>query len=146
MREMNRARTSAEARHSISPGLGIVSLVFSLILLAASCATRQALETVKTEAGTAVIDMKASDFKFEPNNLKARRGDILEFNITNVSGTTHNFTIKDPKGEVLQSADLPPHKTTTVTVTVAEAGTYHFYCDKPLHSTLGMKGWLDVVE
>lgn len=146
MRETKRARKHAQAPFSISRGLGTAWLVFSLVLIAASCATRQALETIKAEAGTAVIDMQASDFKFEPNNLKARRGDILEFNITNVSGTTHNFTIKNPKGEILQSADLPPHKTTSVTVTVSEAGTYHFYCDKPLHATLGMKGWLDVVE
>ncbi len=122
---------------------GFALLCAAAIFLAAACAARQPLVTVGPGKGQAVA-ITASDFKFVPNNIKAYKGDVLLLKIENTSGTGHNFTIKDPGGNTLQSVPLPSKETVTVKVELADSGTYEFYCDKPLHSTLGMKGWIQV--
>ena len=68
------------------------------------------------------------------------RGDTLVFEIANTSSTTHNFTIKDPGGRIIESVDLPGKKSVSVEIPLPEAGTYEFYCDKPFHPAMGMKG------
>jgi uncharacterized cupredoxin-like copper-binding protein len=68
---------------------------------------------------------------------------LIVFRIENISGSGHNFTITDPKGNTLQSVSLPSKETTTVKVPLPEAGTYGFYCDKPMHSGFGMKGSIE---
>jgi plastocyanin len=115
-------------------------------LAAGACGHRQPLTVVNAPEGKAVVEMKTSDFKFTPNNLEARAGDRLEFRIENVSGKDHNFTIKNPKGEILRSVALLAHQTVTLTLAPPADGTYHFYCDVDLHSTLGMKGWITVTK
>lgn len=91
-----------------------------------------------------VIAMKADDYKFEPNNLQTRQGDTITFKIENVSGKTHNFTIKDPQGKTVKNVDLPSKQTIEVTVPFTQTGKYDFHCDKPLHSSFGMKGQVTV--
>jgi plastocyanin len=115
-----------------------------LALAAGACVHREPLVTVAT--GGALIEMKASDYKFTPDNLKAHVGDKIEFKIENVSGKNHNFTIKGPKGEVLKSVALPVHETVTVPIRLDAEGTYHFYCDIGPHATLGMKGAVTVTK
>jgi len=46
--------------------------------------------------GEKTIEIKASSFNFEPNNIRASQGDTIILNVTNISGNKHNFTIKDP--------------------------------------------------
>jgi plastocyanin len=87
---------------------------------------------------------KAESFKFEPNDIKAHRGDILTIKVENGAGIEHNLTIKTPQDNTLMSVDIPAKGTVSVKVSLAETKTYHFYCDKPLHSTLGMKGQIEV--
>jgi len=124
---------------------GLIAFWLGLLLAVAACASQQPLVTIGPSKGETVIEAKASNFKFEPNNIKAYKGDELVFRIENISGTGHNFTIKDPEGHTLQSLPLPPKETTTVKVTLSEGGTYEFYCDKPFHSAFGMKGRVEVV-
>ncbi len=122
----------------------LTALCLGVLLLAAACATRQPLVTMEPAKGETVLPIRASSFKFEPNNIRAYKGDAIEFRIDNVSGTDHNFTIKDPNGHILKSVTLPSKKTTAVSVDLTEAGVYEFYCDKPFHSTFGMKGRIEV--
>src|SRR5512143_3831397 len=89
------------------------------------------------------IDMQVDSFVFTPNNIKAVQGNIITFNITNVSGKEHNFTITDRQGRIMQSVNLPAKKTVPVTVTLSEAGVYDFFCNKPFHTSLGMKGRIE---
>ena len=51
--------------------------------------------------------MEASSFKFTPNNIKANQGDEITINITNISDAGHDFTIKDPQGQIIKHVDLP---------------------------------------
>lgn len=90
--------------------------------------------------------MTASNFKFEPAVIQARVGDNLSLEIRNTASGAHNFTLKDPKGQILKSYDLPPNQKITVRVSLREPGVYEFFCDKPFHSTMGMKGRLEVAQ
>ncbi len=118
-------------------------LLLTVLLTAWGCAKLQEPVTVTGEGGK-TISVSADNFEFKPNNIRINRGETVEFKITNVSVTEHNFTIKDPGGKILQSVDLPPKQTVPVTVQFSENGTYDFYCDKPLHSKFGMKGIVQV--
>ncbi len=90
--------------------------------------------------------MTASNFKFDPSVVQAKVGDNILLEIRNTSSGTHNFALKDPKGKVIKSIDLPPNQKTTVKISLKEAGVYKFYCDKPFHPSMGMKGRLEVAQ
>lgn len=114
-----------------------------VLLFAFACAGQQ--KTVSVAPGERTIDIKASDFKFDPDDLKAHKGDVLTLNIENISsGTLHNITVKSPQGNTMAEADIQPKSSAKVTVRLTEAGTYSFYCDRPFHSSLGMKGKIEV--
>ena len=99
-------------------------------------------------AGTTeqIVEMGAVNFSFEPNNLKVYTGNVLVFKIQSLSDTGHNFTITGPEGETIKDVALPVNEMTKVRVKFMKSGTYRFYCNKPFHSTLGMKGQAVVVE
>jgi plastocyanin len=120
-------------------------MAIGILFITASCSRVQApIKPTVAEGDKQVVEMKASSFSFDPNNIEAKQGDTLLIKIRNVSSTAHNLTLKDPKGRIIQSADLPPNETVTMAVELPVAGTYEFYCDKPLHPTLGMKGKIQV--
>jgi plastocyanin len=120
---------------------GKIAILVMLILMF-GCAGHQKAVTI--ESGQSTIQLKASDFAFDPNVLKGRKGDVLTIVVENVSGTTHNLTVKSPQGNVLADVDISPKGTAKATVNLAEAGTYPFYCSKTMHSTFGMKGSIEV--
>lgn len=95
----------------------------------------------KREAG---YSLNASNFKFKPDNLRIPKPGPVTLAVENISDIEHNFTIKNPKRQVLKSVDLPPKKKTTVTFDLPEPGKYEFYCDIDSHASLGMKGQIQV--
>lgn len=96
------------------------------------------------EKGKRVIHLNASNFKFKPDNLRIPKPGPVTLAVENISDIEHNFTIKNPKRQVLKSVDLPPKKKTTVTFDLPEPGKYEFYCDIDSHASLGMKGQIQV--
>jgi uncharacterized cupredoxin-like copper-binding protein len=56
------------------------------------------------------------------------------------------ITVKDPQGQVIATVNLPAGETIFVEAEFKEPGTYKFYCNKPLHSTLGMNGKIVVMR
>ncbi len=85
----------------------------------------------------------ASSFDFKPDAIRVvGQGKRLTLIIENVAGIEHNITVKNPAGELLVTQNLPAHQTVRVEVHLAQLGKYTFYCDKPFHPTLGMKGRL----
>lgn len=104
-----------------------LTIICAAVLLAfAACASQQPLVTIGQSKGEVVLDMKASSFAFEPNNIKAYRGDVIVLKIENISGSGHNFTIEDPQGNTVQSVGLPSKDTVTVKVPLAQVGSYEF--------------------
>ncbi len=124
----------------------LIVLWLGVVLAVAACASQQPLVTIGPSTGETAIHIDAGNFKFEPNNLQAYKGDVLVLKIENISGTGHNFTIKNPAGGTIQSVPLTPKETTTVKVDLSETGTYEFYCDKPFHAAFGMKGRIEVIQ
>ena len=117
-----------------------------MVLWLGGCASLQPQVALSEKQGEKVVELKAESFKFEPNNIKAFDGDAVLFRIENSSDSAHNFTIKNPQQQILNSVALPAGKTVEIKVSFAEPGVYEFYCDKPLHSSLGMKGQVEVVK
>jgi uncharacterized cupredoxin-like copper-binding protein len=136
-----RGFAALRTRRVVASGLSVLP-----VLLLFACAHRQALVNVNAEQGRAVIILKASNFKFSPNNLRVRLGDKLELRIENISGANHNFTLKNPRGEVIRDVELPAHEMVLVPVDFPEEGTYEFHCNKPFHAGFGMKGWIQVTN
>ncbi len=118
-------------------------MCFFLVLAALSaCAGGQKTPTLVKPGG--VLTMKMDSYSFDPNYIRARPGDVLTINLQNVSGREHNLTIKDPQGKTILSQDVPSRSTATVKVDLPAPGIYDFHCDKTGHSTLGMKGRIEV--
>ena len=90
------------------------------------------------------VHIKASSFEYRPNNIKVPELGPLTLVVENISGIEHNITVTNPEGQVLKSVNLPPKKTTSVSIVLPAYGTYDFYCDKPFHAILGMKGQIQV--
>jgi len=123
----------------------LLALATGLLVSLSSCSHLQApMKPTASEGKTKVVEMAASSFGFDPNNIEASQGDLLVILVTNRSSISHNLTITDPQGRMIQSVELPGKQTARVELGLALAGTYDFYCDKPLHSTLGMKGQIQV--
>ena len=117
-----------------------------MVILLAGCASLQPQVVLSEKEGEKVVELKAESFKFGPNNIKAFEGDTLLFRIENSSDSAHNFTIMNPQQQAINSVALPAKKTVEIKVSFAGPGIYEFYCDKPLHSSFGMKGQVEVVK
>ena len=115
-----------------------------LVLLSGCGGSKKSVNVAAAPDGNVTVEMKASNYAFDPGVIVARKGDTLVLHVTNVSGEKHNITVKDPSGKVIKSADLPGHEAVTMEIPLETAGVYPFYCDVDLHSTLGMKGRIEV--
>ena len=121
------------------------SAVALLVLLSGCGGHKQTVNVAQAAPGQKVtVEMKARNFAFDPAVIVAKKGETLVLKITDVSGEAHNITVKDPAGKVVQEEDIPGHQTITVEIPLTAAGVYSYYCDKPFHSTLGMKGRIEV--
>jgi len=87
------------------------------LLAAVGCTSLGPSVTVKNAAqGEKVIQLKASSFKFNPNNIKVPEPGPLTLVVENVADIEHNITIKSPEGQILKSVNLPAKETTSVTL------------------------------
>ena len=94
-------------------------MMLALIVSLWACSHLQT--PVSAEGQETTIEMTAGNFKFEPNNITTRTGSKLTFNIKNISGTLHNFTLKDPNGVIIQNIDIPPEQSVQVKIAFPES-------------------------
>lgn len=118
--------------------------VLMLTWMLVGCAGKGTLFEVPVGSGEKEVALKASSFAFDPAVIKAWQGDVLLFKVENVAAMDHNLTITSPGGKILASVTLPAGKTVSVPVTLAESGTHALSCDRPMHTTLGMSGRIEV--
>lgn len=116
---------------------GVVAL---LLAVPAGCAGPKVSVSVPEGTGEKRVAVEARSFGFEPNEILARSGDRLLLEVENTAGIDHNLTVLDPAGEVLLSRPLPAGRKVPIELNIEQPGDYPFYCDKPLHPSLGMKG------
>ena len=126
-------------RRGILVKIALVLLLFSGSALV-GCASHRVSFTVPDGPGEKTIQLKASSFAFKPNEIIARQGDRLVLQVENTVGIGHNLTMEDPQGNLLFSLVLPAGQTLKRELDLPQSGEYLFYCDKPLHSTMGMTG------
>jgi plastocyanin len=124
--------------------IGIGFLILALALSAGACGKLQK-PILLTTGQESVVMVEANDYSFVPNHFQTYQGTSIVFTIQNTSGSGHNFTIKDPAGNILQSAEVAPQKSVEVKVDFPHIGVYPFYCDRPFHRTLGMEGRVEAV-
>jgi plastocyanin len=129
-------------RKGLAVGWRILGLLI-IFLWVAACAGLQQKPMV-LEPGEQTLALKVDSFSFEPNSIKTRQGAVLTIQVKNVSGMEHNLTIKSPQGNILVNVNIPAKGTAEAKVDLGQPGTYPFYCDKPFHSIMGMKGQIEV--
>ncbi len=121
-----------------------VLVILVVIAAIAGCAGRAAQTAAPMSSGGSMIEIEAHGFKFSPNKIRVENRGLLAIEIKNVSGSEKNFTLKDPRGKVLMSRNISAGGSVIVNVELPDTGIYKFYCDKTLHSALGMKGQIVV--
>lgn len=88
----------------------------------------------------AVINVKGTEYAFDPSSISATAGAATTLRLTNAGVVEHDITIDALAVKVLAK----PGETKEVTLTNLKAGTYEFHCSIPGHKEAGMKGTLDV--
>jgi len=117
-----------------------------LCILLVGCATQHnPVEITASERQKGVL-IEAKSFEFRPNIIKVNGPGTLSLDIRNVASTEHNFTLKNPEGEIIKSVNLPEGKTVAVEIILPRPGIYPFYCDKSFHASFGMKGAVEVAK
>ncbi len=119
-----------------------ILVVLVIIAFLAGCASRGKGQSTAApmSSGGNIIEIDASSFKFSPNEIRVEKPGLLPIEIKNVSGSEHNFTLKDPGGKKIKSVKLNPHGSAIINVELSQPGVYKFYCNRTFHSTLGMSG------
>ena len=128
------------------PSRHVLGGATALLVLLAGCGGNKRVVNVAAAApGQKVtVEMKASNYAFDPGRIVARVGDTLVLHIINVSQEKHDITVKNPSGKIIKSEDLPSGQTVTVEVPLPTAGVYQFFCAIDFHAGLGMKGRIEV--
>jgi uncharacterized cupredoxin-like copper-binding protein len=120
------------------------SVLLCTILI--GCATQQNPVAVTASERQSGVHMEAKSFEFRPNIIKVNGPGILSLDIKNVASAEHNFTLKNPEGQIIKAVNLPAGKTVVVEIALPRPGTYPFHCDKPLHASFGVKGAIEVAK
>ncbi|MCE5335765.1 MAG: hypothetical protein LLG06_14375 [Desulfobacteraceae bacterium] len=127
------------ANRIVSVALGLLMVV----MLAAGCSSKKARPDGVAgfmSSGGSIVRIDASRYNFSPNSVSVEKPGLLAVEIANRSGSSNNFTLKDPGGKVIKSVDVPAHGTVISNIELEHAGTYTFYSNKMLRASLGAKG------
>ena len=104
------------------------------------------------------LQVELSEFDYEPETLKFRKGQPYALKLTNTGSITHRFVARGffraiavrgivyEDGEAgyptIEAVSLEPQETKTLYFVPVISGNYDLSCDRPLHATLGMVGRL----
>jgi plastocyanin len=123
-----------------------IFLILMTILILIGCASRSGFGPaylIYPEIRPILIELQS--YSFEPNHLVIlQRQSPIAFRLTNTANTWHNFTLLDPRRNVISKKDLIPNESITFTVEPLSPGNYLFYCNRFLHRHKGMEGMLMV--
>ena len=114
-------------------------LVLAGVLSACAGASHRALDVEGNQ-----VTILADSFSFNPSVIRVEPDTVLEITLENVAALGHNLAIKDPDGRTIVNQDVAAGASERIRVKLERPGIYEFYCDKPLHPSLGMKGEIRV--
>ncbi len=112
-----------------------IFIVFGLVALVSRSGAQVAGQSTQT------ITIKANDVQFDVDTVTASVGQTVTIRFENDDNMDHALSIDALN---VQSVEVKPHGTTSITFTPQKAGTYPFYCPLPGHAALGMVGTLQV--
>lgn len=133
-----------------------ITILLSTALLLAACSTKQASTNntstnppasattessgTATQGATKEVMVTGSSFKFDPAEIKVKKGDTVKITFKNIGGR-HDFTLPDfnVKTNTLQSGQEE-----TVQFVADKTGTFEYFCSVGNHREMGMKGNLIV--
>ncbi len=96
--------------------------------------------TAPNETGNVItVKMDAKMFAFLPNEIRAKKGDLVRLTITSID-VPHTFTL--PAYGIDQK--LPVGQDVVIEFIADKVGTFSFSCMMPGHADKGMKGTLIV--
>ncbi|USL44397.1 cupredoxin domain-containing protein [Priestia megaterium] len=101
--------------------------------------------------------ISTAEYQYTPYNLSIKKGQTVTLRLENNGKIEHDLEFKRAKGIKIQNGNVHQHegnnalhlhatpgKTSQITVTFTQDGTYDFYCTLPSHEQLGMKGTITV--
>ena len=102
-------------------------------------------------AQPATVEVRMSNFKFEPRSIQLRAGQDYALTLINQSSGGHSFAARDFFAAASVNAadralvgqgkiEVPGHQRRTIRFRAAPAGTYKVKCTHTLHGTFGMNG------
>ncbi|HEY7106535.1 MAG TPA: plastocyanin/azurin family copper-binding protein [Acidimicrobiia bacterium] len=96
------------------------------------------------KAGARQIDVDARSFKFTPDTIDVKAGENIAIALHS-EDQTHDFVIEG-KGSMptTKVVEVQGGKTATGGFSIAQPGTYTFYCSIPGHRAAGMVGTITV--
>lgn len=98
---------------------------------------------VRSEADkTVTVNMSGGSFYFNPNEIKAKKGDTVVINFSN-DGGMHNFTIDEFNAK---TKTVKTGETDSISFVVDKTGSFEYYCSVGQHRSMGQKGMLIVEE
>lgn len=110
-------------------------------------------QRVAAAAGEQTVEMQASEFWFDPEQVTVKLG-VIRFVVRNVGELRHVLTV-EWEGGGGASIRVPPGQTKTLEVTLEQSGSYVFFCPIEdegeggsliVHRDKGMEGRLIVAQ
>lgn len=98
-------------------------------------------ESSEVAEGAREIEVSASSFAFDPDEIEAKAGEDIAIVLTSTD-IVHDFTIDELDAHVAADAS----ETATGGLRADESGSYTFYCSVAGHREQGMEGILVVEE
>jgi len=87
----------------------------------------------------ATLEVDASEFAFDPDELSASADSVTAIRVTNVGSIEHDLRIDEADLTIVTARSETAEGTFSL-----PAGTYTFYCSIPGHREAGMEGALTV--
>lgn len=97
---------------------------FAIAAIVGSCALTMLARAQEPQAVPQVVKITASKFHFSPDHITLKKGQPVTLELTSTD-TTHGFLIRALKIDT----DIKPGRTTNMTVTPENAGTFKAICD-----------------
>ena len=121
-------------------------LLVTAALLLSACGSEESGDGATTAGASAsgeTIAISASDFAFDPPQIKLDQAGEHTFLLTNDGGAPHALEIEGAGIEEATTDTIGPGETAELTVELQE-GEYEMYCPVDGHRDMGMEGTLVV--
>lgn len=88
------------------------------------------------------ITIVASEYKFEPSEIRVKKGETVKLTLKNSGNMPHNWSVEKMMGASIDQVSAGQNG--TITITPSQRGTFVTYCSIGQHRKLGMVGKLIV--